>query len=137
VVPDPLVATTGLRTVDFTTGRRIQAILYAIPTDAVIQPMLGGGFAIQQLTDARPRGPFTTLAEQTNAETLVANQDTKAFAIMSAGFQMRLMRRWAIYANYQYIPGGKDFLLTGEQHHLTAGIRYALTTAHEDVTTQR
>lgn len=136
LVADPIVPS-GLRPVDFTRGRRIQALVYAIPTDAVIQPMLGGGFAIQQITDATPRGPFATLAEQTNAETLVANQDTRAFAIMSLGFQMRVMRRWAIYANYQFVPGGKDFLLTGEQHSLTAGIRYALTTSHEDVTTQR
>lgn len=136
IVADPAVVG-GLRSVDFTTGRRIQAIVYAIPTDAFIQPMLGGGFAIQQITDATPRGPFNSLAEQTNAEALVANQDTKAFAIMSLGVQMRLMRRWAIYGNYQFVPGGRNFLLTGEQHALTVGIRYALTTAAEDVTTQR
>lgn len=136
IIPDPITPT-GLRFVDFTTGRRIQAMLYAIPTDAPIQPMLGGGFAIQQITDGTPRGPFLTLAEQTNAETLVANQDTRAFAIFSGGFQMRLLRRWAIYANYQFIPAAKNFLLTGEAHAFTAGIRFSLTTAHEDVTTTR
>lgn len=132
------ITPTGLRVVNFTGGRRIQAMLYAIPTDAPIQPMLGGGFAIQQITDAVPvMDPAAPLSERTNAEAIVANQDTRAFAIFSGGFQMRLLRRWAIYANYQFIPAAKNFLLTGEAHAFTAGIRFALTTAHEDVTTTR
>lgn len=134
---------TGTRLVDFSTGRRIQAVLYAVPSDSWIQIMLGGGFAIHQLTNATPLGgtegkggPFATLAEQTNAQAITADQDTRAFAVMSGGAQLRL-GRLALFAQYQYTPAAKNFLLRTAQHSATAGIRFALTTAHEDVTTDR
>ena len=111
-------------------------MLYAIPSDSWIQIMLGGGFAIHQIVNATPQGPFANLAEQTNAQNIVAQQDTRAFAVMSAGAQLRL-GRWALFANYQYMPSARNFLLSSEQHAATAGIRFALTTAHEDVTTSR
>lgn len=126
----------GVRLVDFTAGRRIQAVLYAIPSDSWLQIMLGGGFAIHQIVNAAPQGPFANLAEQTNAQNIVAQQDTRAFAVMSGGLQLRL-GRWALFANYQYMPSARNFLLSSEQHAATAGIRFALTTSHEDVTTTR
>ena len=134
-IADPLVAS-GVRVVDFSTGRRIQAILYAVPSDSWIQLMLGGGFAIHQVTGATPRGPFGTLAEQVNAEQITAEADTRAFAVMSAGLQFRF-GRLAIFGHYQFIPAANNYLIIGEQHAMTAGIRWALTTAHEDVTTDR
>ncbi|MSR06685.1 MAG: hypothetical protein EXR93_06450 [Gemmatimonadetes bacterium] len=111
-------------------------MLYAIPSDSKLQIMLGGGFAIQQISDAAGRGPFLTLAEKTNTDVIVANNDTRAFAVVSAGFQFR-KGRWALFANYQFMPSAKNFLLTSEQHALAAGLRFALTTAHEEVTTER
>lgn len=127
---------TGTRLVNFSTGRRIQAVLYAIPSDGFLQIMLGGGFAIHQLTNATPQGPFATLAEQTNAEAITAEQDTRAFAVMSGGAQLRL-GRLALFGHYQYTPAAKNFLLRTAGHSGTVGIRFALTTAHEDVTTER
>src|SRR5262249_35322821 len=37
------LAVSGFRSVDFTAGRRIQAIVYAVPSDSHLQLMLGGG----------------------------------------------------------------------------------------------
>jgi len=134
-IADPIVPS-GLRQVNFTSGRRIQAMLYAIPSDGVLQVMLGGGFAIQQISNATPAGPFLTLAELTNANVIVANQDTRAFFVVSGGFQLR-KGRWALFANYQFMPPAKNFLISSGQHAMMAGLRFALTTAHEDVTTER
>jgi hypothetical protein len=129
-------ATGGLRTVNFSSGRRIQATIYAIPMDKRLQIMAGGGFAIHQITNATPVGPFSSLSEVTNAQNAVAQVDTKAFIVMAVGAQYRY-GRWAVFANYNFMPSAKDFLLTSSQHALSAGVRYSLTSSHEEVTTER
>lgn len=134
-ISDP-TAPNGIRFVDFSRGRRIQATVFAIPMDKQIQVMLGGGFAIQQLTDAAAQGPFTTLQEAINANNTVAELDTKAFLVMAAGVQYRV-GRLAVFANYNYMPSSRDWLITSDQHALMAGVRYLLTNAHEDVSTNR
>jgi hypothetical protein len=136
-VADPTaIASGGIRTVDFSKGRRIQATVYAIPMDQSIQVMVGGGFSINQVTDAAAAGPFGTLQEAVNASNAVAEVDTKAFFVMAAGAQYRF-GRWAVFANYNYMPSSRDFLITSDQHAVVAGIRYALTNSHEEVTTER
>jgi hypothetical protein len=134
-ISDPTAAN-GIRFVDFSRGRRIQATVFAIPMDKQIQVMLGGGFAIQQLTDAAAQGPFTTLQQAINANNSVAELDTKAFLVMAAGVQYRI-GRLAVFANYNYMPSSRDWLITSDQHALMAGVRYLLTNAHEDVSTNR
>ena len=124
----------GQRTVTFSNGRRLQAGLYAIPSDKNLQIYLGGGFGINQITNAVASGTFATAAERQAAADVIDAQSTKAFAIISAGAQLR-MKRLALFGTYQFMPSSKDFLITTEQHALTFGLRYALTSAHEDVTT--
>lgn len=126
----------GVREVDFTQTRRIQALLYAIPSDNALQIMLGGGFSINQVTNAIPQGPFATTQEAVNAADLTAEADTRAFVVFSGGVQYR-MGKLAVFSHYQYMPSSSFYLLFGEQHALSAGIRYALSSAHEDVTTSR
>ncbi len=75
----------GTRLVDFGNGRRIQAMLYAIPTDTKLQILAGGGFAIHQITDAVAQGPFASPQEQLSVESAISQFDTKAFAVLSAG----------------------------------------------------
>src|SRR3990172_2192173 len=52
---------TTFRDIQFSSGRRIQALLYVFPSGGYIQPYFGGGFGINQLTDAFPTGVFNTL----------------------------------------------------------------------------
>jgi hypothetical protein len=129
-------ATGGVRPVTFSSGRRIQAEIFAIPMDSKIQVMMGGGFAIQQVTNAQAVGPFASLQESVNANNAVAQVDTKAFIVMAIGGQYRI-GRWAVFANYNFMPSARDFLLTSSQHALSAGVRYSLTSAHDEVTTER
>jgi len=137
VIDPTATATGGVRLVDFSRGRRIQATIFAVPTDTKIQVMLGGGFAIHQITNGTPEvGTTATLQEITSANDAVAQVDTKAFVVFAGGVQYRV-GRWAVFANYNFVPSARDFLLTSEQHVLTAGVRYALTSSHEDVTTER
>jgi hypothetical protein len=135
LIPD-ITVPSGVRLVDFSQGRRIQAMLYAIPMDSKIQLMLGGGFSINQVTNAEPQGPFANLAEQANAEDIVAQRATRAFATFGAGVQYR-MGRLAVFAQYNFMPSSSTFILSGEQQALTAGFRFSLTAAHEEVTTQK
>lgn len=135
VVADASVPS-GVRVVDFTQGRRITAILYAVPSDAALQVMLGGGFSIHQVTNGVAQGPFATLSEAVNTADLVAEASTRAFAVAAAGFQFR-MGRLAFFGHYNFMPSASTFLISAGQHIATAGIRYSLTSSHEDVTAAR
>lgn len=126
----------GIRSVSFTSGRRIQAIAYVIPTDNFIQPYVGGGFGINQITDALPGGSFTTVAEQESVLRTIETVGTKAFPIISGGLQYR-MGKLAVFGQYQFMPEGRDFLLSGVQHVFSGGIRWALTSSQEEITTER
>ena len=132
IVDASAVATGGIRLVDFSKARRIQASIFAIPMDKNLQIMVGGGFAINQITDAQAEGPFSTLQEAVNANNAVAEVDTKAFVVLAGAVQYRY-GRWALFANYNFMPSSKDFLITSSQHSLQAGVRYALTGAHEEI----
>lgn len=124
-----IAAGTSNGTVTFKNGRRLQAMLYAIPTDASLQIYLGGGFAIEQITDGAPAAGSALTQAQVDAV------DSKAFAVLGGGFNLRF-GRWALFAQYQYMPAASDFILTSEQHAITGGLRYALSSAHEEVTTE-
>jgi hypothetical protein len=131
-------AAAGVRPVEFTRGRRIQAHIYIVPTDSRLQPYLGGGFTIQQLPDATPvLGSDTLTANQIEGLLKVVDQTaTRAVPVFTGGLQFRL-GRLAVYGHYQFMPEGRNFLLTSSQHVLQGGLRYALTSAREEVTTGR
>lgn len=124
------------RDVQFTSGRRIQALLFVFPTNGYIQPYLGGGFGIHQLTNATPVGTFNTLTEQENALRVVDEASTKAFPIFAGGFQLRF-GRLALFGQGQYMPMGRDYLISSGQYVASAGLRYAVTSSREEVTTRR
>jgi hypothetical protein len=126
----------GIRVVDFNSGRRIQATIFAIPMDKQLQIMVGGGFAIHQINGAVAQGPYNSLQEVVNASNAVAELDTKAFMVMAGGVQYRL-GRLAVFGNVNYMPGASDYLIPGGQYALTGGVRWMLTSAHEEVTTER
>ena len=129
-------ATGGLRTVDFTSGRRVQAELYAFPMSGTLQVYGGGGFAVNMVTDALPQGTFASSQQEQAALRQLDAVTTKAFFVLSGGAQWR-MGRWAVFATYHLMPEAREFLISSEQHVIRGGIRYALTAASQDVTTAR
>lgn len=128
-------SSTGIRTVQFNTGRRIQAHLYVIPMDTFLQIYLGGGFGINQVVDAAPEGVFSTPQQFENVLRIIDETSTKAFPTFSGGAQLRLSRL-ALFGHYQFMPTGRNYLITSAQHVFAIGFRWALTGAREEVTTQ-
>ncbi len=127
---------TGIRDIEFTNGRRIQALLFIFPTNGFIQPYLGGGFGIHQLTDASPLGTFATEQQFENVLRVIDETSTKAFPIFSGGLQLRF-GRLALFGQAQYMPMGRDYLISSAQYVGSVGLRYALTSSREEVTTRR
>lgn len=129
-------APNGVRTVGFTSGRRLQGELYAIPSSGALQIFAGGGLAIHQVTDAAAQGTFASPIEQDAVTRLIDDVSTKAFFVVSAGAQWR-WGKWAAFGKYQFMPEGRDFLISSEQHAITGGLRYILANSNEDITTER
>jgi hypothetical protein len=127
---------TGTRSVLWDKGRRIQAMLLIFPTDGYIQPYLGGGFGIHQLVDASPAGTFNTPQELENALRTVDQTSTKAFPILAGGLQMRF-GRLALFGQAQYMPMGRNYLITSAQYVASVGFRYAVSASREEVTARR
>jgi hypothetical protein len=119
--------------VNYGSGNRMQATVYAVPTDGNLQVFAGGGFAIHRITDAEPQPPFTGAADRRDVDRAA----TKAFLVLSAGAQARFMGRWALFGQYQFMPASDDFVIRSQQHSFTAGLRYSLTHAEEVVSTER
>lgn len=126
----------GVRPVDFNKGRRIQAMLLIFPTDGYIQPYLGGGFGIHQLVDASPTGTFNTPQELDNTLRIVDETSTKAFPILAGGLQMRFTKL-ALFGQAQYMPMGRNYLITSAQYVFSVGFRYAVSASREEVTARR
>ncbi len=125
----------GFNVVQFDGGQRIQASLYAIPLHGQFQLLLGGGVAIHRISDAEPIDAQTAL-ELDNAFQAISEVDTKAFPVIGGGVQWNI-GKWAVFGNYQFMPGTDSFLVTSDQHALTGGIRYSLTGASEEISTRR
>jgi hypothetical protein len=129
-------ATTTLSTgrqVGFDQAQRIQASVYAMPSVSNLHIFLGGGFAIQHITDAEPMGTFATPSELVIAQNQIDDLSTKAFAVLGGGVQWHWLDRWAVFGQYQYMPASDDFLISSAQHTVFGGVRFALTTSKEAV----
>ena len=124
------------QTVSFTRGRRLQAEVYAFPMTGALQVYAGGGFLINYISDALPEGTPASAQALQAALQLIDEANTKAFFTVTGGAQWRF-GRWAAFGTYQFTPSGRDFLISSSQHSITGGIRYALTSANQDVTTSR
>jgi len=133
VVPD---GTATGQTVSFTGGRRLQAEIYAFPMTGALQVYAGGGFLINYISDALPEGTFASAQAEQAALQAIDDVNTKAFFTVTGGAQWRF-GRWAAFGTYQFTPSGRDFLISSTQHSITGGVRYALTSSNQDVTTSR
>lgn len=125
---------TGFTDVSFRNMQRIQASVFAMPTPGPLQPYLGLGLAIQNVTDAVSTVAPTSVTEAGFITANLPDASAKAFAVITGGFQWQ-MGRIAWFGQYQYQPGAGDFLLRNAQHTFLGGLRYALSAAHEDVGT--
>jgi hypothetical protein len=138
VIFDPNSANSSVgpafRDVTFSDVRRILFGVIAYPSQKVIEPMAGGGFAIQQILNPQVDCPGCTLGEATEAADRVADASSKAFFWVLGGLQMNYSSRFNIFAQYMLTSSSAEFLLDGNTHSLQAGVRYSLGTSKEGIT---
>ncbi|NIM48117.1 MAG: hypothetical protein GTN78_00790 [Gemmatimonadales bacterium] len=128
---------TGVSQVSFTRGQRVQAVIYAIPTDAALQIYLGGGFALHHLTDADTlNAGAASAAELAAAFQAIEEASSVAFLVFGGGFQWRF-GRLAFFADYHYMPASDDFLIRSANHVFVGGLRFALTSSRTEIGTEQ
>lgn len=122
-VTDPATGT-GY-TVAFSKVRRLFAGLVAYPLPGHIEPFFGGGLAINTVVDPRPN----SAAGQPAAD----DASNKANAWILAGLQINV-GKLAVFGQYLLSSSANNFLLLQEQHSIQGGVRYALGSSKEDIT---
>jgi hypothetical protein len=125
---------TGNEEVSFDGIRQIQIDVVALIGDKAFQPIVGGGFVIETLTNAHSTAPTAS----TTVQDAVNNAASGGFLHLMAGAQYRMGKKLAIFGNFGYTTQGRTFLLAGSAMSFEGGIRYAFLGAKEnDPTTRR
>lgn len=139
VIFDPNSSTSsvgpGFRDVSFSDMRRIMFGILAYPSQKVIEPFAGGGFALMQVLNPEVDcGTCTTLSELVEAEDRVAESASKAFFWVMGGLQINYSTKLNVFAHYLLTSGAQNFLISGNTHTIQGGIRYSLGTSKESIT---
>ncbi len=126
---------TGFSDVEFTRSHRWQALVYAVPWSGAFQLYIGLGFEIQNVTDADTVTTGTETSQEVSAA-LIAIEEARSAAFLAAGGGIQLqLGRLAVFGDYHFMPSSSEFLITSSMHTFAAGIRFALTSSHTEVTT--
>ena len=138
VIFDPNSANSSVgpafRDVTFSDVRRFMFGVVAYPSQKVIEPFAGGGFALQQILNPGVDCTGCSLGEATEAADRVAQASSKAFFWLMGGLQMNYSTKFNIFAHYLLTSSSSEFLLEGNTHTIQAGIRYSLGTSKEGIT---
>lgn len=136
IFPEPTVADVAGFEVLFSSGRRINMSLLALPKRGFY---FGGGFTIHQITDPTMSGNNTFASQSAQDAALLTVEEfaTNAFLTFTGGFQMFMGRKMLLFANYQYMPGSSDFIFSSDQHVLSGGLRIAFGSSFEEISTDR
>jgi hypothetical protein len=120
--------------VSFDGIRQIQIDVVALIGDKAFQPIIGGGFVIETLTNAHS----TASTSSTTVADAINNAASGGFLHLMAGAQYRMGKKLAIFGNFGYTTQGRTFLLAGSAMTFEGGVRYAFLGAKEnDPTTRR
>jgi hypothetical protein len=121
------------RPVTFDRIRRYGFTLTGYPVRGVLEPYIGLGFGITQVVSPQVGGVFTSRDEAATSEGFAKDVSADGFASLMAGVQFRLGRLSA-FGQYQInTPPAQEHLLRGPLHLLTAGLRFSLGSAKEDI----
>lgn len=126
-------ATGGTRQVTFNDIRKYSVTLLAFPLRSVAQPYFGVGVGWLQTVKEYPQGTFASPQNQAYSQGLAESAGSLGFGSLMAGIQARV-DRIMIFGQYQITSGAASGkLFTGPTHTLTAGVRFGLGSAREDV----
>jgi len=121
------------RAVTFDHIRRYGFTLTGYPVRGTLEPYLGVGFGITQVVNPQVGGVFASKEEAATSEAFAKDVSADGFASLMAGVQFRLGRITA-FGQYQInTPPAQEHLLRGPLHLLTAGLRFSLGSAKEDL----
>jgi opacity protein-like surface antigen len=124
----------GFRDVTFRDMRRLMFGVLAYPTQKVIEPFGGGGFALMQvLNPAVDCSSGCTLGEATEAENRAQDAASKAFFWIMGGLQINYSSKLNVFAHYLLTSSANGFLLDGNTHTLQGGVRLSLGTSKEGI----
>jgi hypothetical protein len=125
----------NFRDVSFHDMRRIMFGVLAFPSQKVIEPFAGGGFALMQvLNPVVDCSGCTTLGEAVEAADRVHDASSKAFFWLMGGLQINYSSKLNVFAHYMLTSSAPGFLIDGNTHSLQGGIRYSLGTSKEGIT---
>jgi hypothetical protein len=103
------------------------------PVRGALEPYLGIGFGINQVINPQVGGVFASNEEAATSSAAARDISAAGFASFMAGVQFRVGRLSA-FGQYQINTApAPDNLLRGPLHMLTAGLRFSLGSAKEDI----
>jgi hypothetical protein len=121
--------------VTFHDMRRIMFGVVAFPSQKVIEPFAGGGFALMQVLNPVVDCPSgCTLSEFAEADDRAADAASKAFFWLMGGLQVNYSTKLNVFAHYLITSAAQGFLIQGNTHTLQGGVRYSLGTSKEGIT---
>jgi hypothetical protein len=125
----------GFRDVTFHDVRRLMFGVLAYPTQKVIEPFAGGGFALMQvLNPVVDCSSCSTLGEAVEASDRAHDASSRAFFWLMGGLQINYSSRLNVFAHYLLTSGAANFLLESNTHTLQGGVRLSLGTSKEGIT---
>ena len=124
----------SFRDVSFKDMRRLMFGVLAFPSQKVIEPFAGGGFALMQVLNPVVDCTGCSLSEATQAADRVHDASSRAFFWLMGGLQINYSSKLNVFAHYLLTSSAPNFLINGNTHTLQGGIRLSLGTAKEGIT---
>ena len=125
----------GFRDVAFDDVRRLLYGVLAYPTQKVIEPFGGLGYAlVQVLNPLVDCSSCTTLGEASEAQDRALDASSKAFFWVMGGLQINYSKKLNVFAQYMLTSAASNFLLESNTHTLQGGVRLSFGTSKEGIT---
>ena len=122
------------RDVSFNGVRRLMFGVLAYPTQKVIEPFGGGGFALMQILNPVVDCPGCDLSQFAQADDRANETSSKAFFWLAGGLQINYSSKLNVFAQYLMTSSASNFLLLSNTHSLQGGVRVSLGTSKEGIT---
>jgi outer membrane protein with beta-barrel domain len=122
------------RDVAFNRVRRLMFGVLAYPTQKVIEPFGGVGFAIMQILNPVVDCTGCDLSQASQADDRVNDASSKAFFWVIGGLQINYSSKLNVFAQWLMTSSAANFLLQSNTHSLQGGVRVSLGTSKEGIT---
>jgi len=122
------------RDVAFNRVRRLMFGVLAYPTQKVIEPFGGVGFAIMQILNPVVDCTGCDLSQASQADDRVNDASSKAFFWVMGGLQINYSSKLNVFAQWLMTSSAANFLLQSNTHSLQGGVRVSLGTSKEGIT---